>query len=303
MRIFCLFPTLTFRPASAMMTPVFDYRLPSPGLRDYVRQLQIVGCHFPAEMTQLPVKAYWPRAENCLSFFPRDPEQVAQGLSGPLQTSPACRLAGQPTLLTSRHVGRDFLVLQVVFQPGALHRLTGLPLAELNDTLLDAETVFAGEIRQVSEQLRNTRHYPDMIPVVEAFLARLIRRARPDYRPAFHKATEYLLCHPGQTSLDWLAGQACMSGRQFHRQFVERQGISPKLFARIARFGQAMRLKNAQPLTDWLSVALAVGYHDYQHLARDFRQFTGLSPNAFLLHEGQAPERVFGQAETSDSYH
>ena len=59
-----------------------------------------------------------------------------------------------------------------------------------------------------------------------------------------------------------------------------------------------MKLKNAQPRLDWLSVAVELGYYDYQHLVRDFKEFTQLTPNAFYDVDTKAPERAFGVAET-----
>lgn len=103
---------------------------------------------------------------------------------------------------------------------------------------------------------------------------------------------------PGVAPLDWLADQACLSQRQFYRQFMEREGVSPKLYARIARFENAMKLKNARPSIDWLSIAIELGYYDYQHLVRDFKEFTQLKPNAFLEADNKSPERVFGMTET-----
>lgn len=280
------------------MDAVFDYRLPSPVLRSYVRQLQIVGCSFPQSMAVLPVKPYWPRAENSLAFYPNDPEKIEYGFDGNRLSKPRSTLNGQYSLVTNRHVGRDFMVFQVKFQPGALHRLTGIPSHELTNSFVDAEAVFSTEIRLVNERLSDTRHYTEMIPIVENFLLDLVNRAkRRDMRP-IDKVSQFMLHNPGTVSLDWLADQACLSQRQFYRQFMEREGISPKLYARIARFENAMKLKNAQPAKDWLSVAVDLGYYDYQHLVRDFRAFTNLTPNQFAQYENQAPERVFGKTET-----
>lgn len=47
----------------------------------------------------------------------------------------------------------------------------------------------------------------------------------------------------------------------------------------------------------WLGLALDAGYHDHQHLARDFRQFTLATPSEFLTLEWRAPERWFGFRE------
>ncbi|MCY7352626.1 MAG: AraC family transcriptional regulator [Cytophagaceae bacterium] len=240
------------------MVGIYDYRPPSPVLREYVRQLQIIGCEFPATMPVLPVKAYWPRAENCLSFFPKDPEKVEYGFDGKPVESTRSRVYGQHSIVTNRHVGRDFMVFQVQFQPGALFRLTGIPSYELTNTFVDAEDVFSTEIRLVNERLSYTRHYTEMIGIVENFLLYLVRKSKKRELP-IDKVSRFLLHNPGMVSLDWpgldwLADQACLSQRQFYRQFVEREGVSPKLYARIARFENAMKLKNAQPSV--LSIAV-----------------------------------------------
>ncbi len=283
------------------MEGIYDYRLPHPALREYVRLFQIVGCEFPGWMTRLPVKAYWPRAESCIAFLPKDPESVEYGFDGKKIASHSSRIYGQHSIASLRHVGRDFMVFQVQMQPGALARLIGMPMTEFTNKFIDAEAVFAREIRQVNERLSYTRHYTEMIPVVENFFFRLIRQqSGKRYKCGLlpiDKINHFILQHKGNVSLDWLAGQACLSQRQFYRQFVERHGISPKMFARVTRFEQAMKLKNTHPEKDWLTIALELGYYDYQHLVRDFKEFTTLTPNGFLIAEGKSPERVFGVIE------
>ncbi|RYZ49229.1 MAG: AraC family transcriptional regulator, partial [Sphingobacteriales bacterium] len=78
-----------------------------------------------------------------------------------------------------------------------------------------------------------------------------------------------------------------------------RMGIPPKLFTRIARLTKAFRMKYNQPTLDWLSIALYGGYHDYQHLAKDFRELAGTTPTAYFREESKAPERHFGFRDSS----
>jgi transcriptional regulator GlxA family with amidase domain len=103
-----------------------------------------------------------------------------------------------------------------------------------------------------------------------------------------------ILANHKKFSLDWLANQACLSPRQFERKSNHYIGVSPKLFAKIARFNQSynMRLKN--PHEDWLSIAVGSGYHDYQHLVRDYKEFANASPNILFAEENKAPERILG---------
>ncbi len=280
---------------------VFDYRPPSPALREYIRLYQIVGFSF-ASTVAAPIKPYWPRPENYLAFHPRNPIVVEQ-TNGIIETwKPRSLLIGQPTWITNRLCPHDFMLFQVVFQPGALFRLTGIPAHELANTFVDAEAVFAPEINLVNERLSCTDNHLNMIEIVEHFLHYLIRRRTTAYsrhsQQPVDKVSQFLLHNPTRFSLDWLANQACLSTKQFYNLFQQRMGISPKMYARIARFDQTVKLKNAQPQKDWLSIALEYGYYDYQHLVRDYREFTQLTPTEFNQKESHAPERAFGNAET-----
>ena len=215
---------------------------------------------------------------------------------------PRSALIGQPSCITNRQVGADFVLFQIVFQPGALFRLTGIPSCELTNVLVDAETIFPSEIQLVNERLSSAGNHLEMIDIVEDFLLYLVRRqSGKSYRMSclpIDKVGQFLLQNPTQFSLDWLADQACLSTKQFYNLFVQRMGISPKLYARIARFDQTVKLKNAQPQKDWLSIAVDLGYYDYQHLVRDYKEFTRLTPTEFIQKESHAPERTFGNAET-----
>jgi AraC-like DNA-binding protein len=59
-------------------------------------------------------------------------------------------------------------------------------------------------------------------------------------------------------------------------------GLAPKTAARLVRFNAVWRhLDRRRPL-DWADLARQTGYADQAHLVRDFRQFTGTTPTAFL---------------------
>lgn len=274
---------------------IFDYRPPSPGLREFVRLYQIVGFEF-RETAAFPWKPYWPRPENCLSFYPnRDSELIKYADGQQEERKHRSAIWGQFSHITNRRPG-NFFMFQIVFQPGALFRLTGVPSSLLTNTFIDAEAVFSSEINWVNERLSSTSNPLEMIEIVEAFLKYLVSRAKHELRPV-DKASLYLLYHPKNISLDWLAREACLSRKQFYRKFVERTGVSPKLYTRITQLDNAIKLKNTHPHKDWLTIALDLGYYDYQHLVRDFKEFTGLTPNAFYLQDSKAPERHFGITE------
>jgi AraC-like DNA-binding protein len=267
--------------------------LPPKGVGEFVRCYRIV--HFKFDKNNMPPsKPYTPRPENCLAFYPHDREKVeyADG-SKTIQQVPIA-LVGQHLGVTNRFVGQPFLVLQIIFQPGALYRLTGVPISNLTNEYLDADYIFSKDIQFVNEQLHFAKSYSEMVTIANDFVIKLAKRKVKDEHP-IDKVCQLLLQKEANISLDWLAKEACLSNKQFERNFKDRTGVSPKLFSRLIRFDNAFRLKSAKPKMDWLSVAIDCNYYDYQHLVRDYKDFTGLTPTAF--HTLDTPEGILGMSE------
>jgi AraC-like DNA-binding protein len=251
---------------------------------------------FQENMT-IPYKPYSPRPEQCLIFYPKAPETVEIVNNGTSYQRPSSMFMGQYTCRTNRHVGKDFLVLIVDFQPGALHRLTGIPMSLLLNADLDATCIFPVPIRHAMEQLRNTNDYLGMIAVVERLIQKLVLCAKIDATPV-DAICNVILSNTARYSLDWMAREACLSPRQLERKFNERIGVSPKTYARLARMHTSYKMKSRLPAEDWLSIAVASGYHDYQHLARDYKEFSGTTPPSLFMEDDRSPERILGMHDT-----
>jgi len=85
-------------------------------------------------------------------------------------------------------------------------------------------------------------------------------------------------------TLEEWAAMACLSLRQFERNFIKRVGISPKLFIRIVRFEFAMKIKNNCPDKTWSEIAMECGYTDSSHLLKEFKEFAEFPPSRFYLY-------------------
>ena len=269
--------------------------LPAPDVQSYVQLFRIVHLEFSKE-DAIPIKAYPPRPEQCLAFYPYDRETVAFVGSNKVVHQLPVVLYGQFTQVTNRMIGHQFLVFQIVFYPGALYKLTGIPSNELVNEYLDGSIFFGNQVHEVNEQLYEAKNYDAMIAIGNMFIRTLIAKSIQPILPIDWACTQ-LLNRTSQLSIDEIARQACYSSRQLERKFKERTGVNPKLFMRIIRFDHAFRQKNSHPTMDWLRIAVECDYHDYQHLVRDYKDFTQLSPNQFHLIEDKAPERKFGLNE------
>jgi len=270
--------------------------IPSPYLTEFVRVFRVVHFVFD-DISTIPYKPYPPRPEHCLSFYPRDTETVEYVNNGTKIKNLKTVLIGQQTEVTNRFVGKDFLVFQVVFSPGGLFRLTGIPSHQLNNCYYDAETIFNKDIKEVNDKLNDAINFNEMVVVVESFLLKQINKNVKEFH-RLDQVSKMILNTDKILNVEWLAKESCLSLRQYERKFMERMGISPKHFSKVVRFENAFRMKNKEPYLDWPSIAFRCGYYDYQHLVKDYKELTNQTPTNFHLLDNGSPERKFGESDT-----
>lgn len=90
--------------------------IPAPDVQEFVQLYRIVHLRFEKGQP-IPVKAYPPRPEHCLAFYPYDTETVEYLSSGKEVKHVPIVLYGQFTEVTNRIIGNNFLVFQVIFIP------------------------------------------------------------------------------------------------------------------------------------------------------------------------------------------
>lgn len=242
-----------------------------------------------------------PQADHPIKAYPTNPEEgmTFQIIGSLFAESPELNLGekraktyvfGQPDSRQNFHLTHEFMFVHVRFQPGALFQLMRIPMNELVHQCIEADLIFGPVIEEVEDRLANAPDYESIPSILDSFFARKINATKHTNRP-IDKIGRLILAYPQQFNLVRMADQACLSIRQFESRFVQQIGITPKYYARICRFYQAYELKEFHPELDWLSVAIQTGYTDYQHLVKDFKQFSGTAPNALIQESNKNPER------------
>ncbi|MEO8473227.1 MAG: AraC family transcriptional regulator [Chryseolinea sp.] len=271
------------------------YRIiqPAPHLRTFVKEYCLLHFVFDKN-TPIPVKPFPVRPQQSIVFYLQG---CVKALNPATRTSTLfakVSINGPQLSRFDFHLSPDYLMFSVDFQPGALSKFLRLHMtSDFIDNRIDAEAILNPDIHQVHERMANANQYERIVQVAEEYLCKRIQTLKTDFQP-IDQVIRLIADNPTPFSVAQFAGQSCLSISQFERRFTQQIGIPPKLFARTNRFYRAFLLKDQNPDLDWLSIALQTGYTDYQHLVKDFKQFSGSTPNSLLLAHAQAPERILG---------
>lgn len=249
----------------------------------------LVKAELPKEAS-IPNCPFPPIPNNCLYFYINDPVRIKKEGNNGFEKKAASLLVGPQTTRVNIEMGRQHLMVCVVFHPGGMHRLLHLPMHKILDMDLDAEDLFGPIIKALNEQLKDASGNMAIINAIETFLIKKATGIK-ELLPVDHALKE-LVKMDGNISVEELASLSCLSLRQFERQCKERIGLSPKMYSRLVRFSKAYRLKEKNIGISWGRIAASCGYFDQMHLIRDFKEFAGVNPSQIEEQWVQTPYRL-----------
>ena len=263
-----------------------DYASPVAALHDYVRCFQQREAHVAAAAVVYPIAA---RPGQILEFYLQERYLVRDCKSGAQDVVPRAVVVGPCTCRRVELVLRGrFDVFTVHFQASGLHRLFRVPVADLADRAYDAQSVIGPSVLEIEHRLTDASSFQERVRVATDFLLRHLKeRGSPD---AVSVIANGFLLERGALRVDDAAASAELSIRQFERRFINQVGLSPKRYARIARFDAALEAKVTAPRRLWTEIAHEFGYYDQMHLVRDFETFAGESPARFVGRIWTMPE-------------
>lgn len=181
--------------------------------------------------------------------------------------------------------GRSFVIdarahrsmVGVHFRPGGAASFLGMPALELADAHVDLATLWGADGRRVRDGLCAAGSTRERFDRLEAALrVRLADRYR---RPFVRAAVEKL--SRSDADIGALVRESGLSHRRFVELFAAQVGVSPKRFGRIARFQRVLASAHGTA-RGWARIAREGGYADQPHLIRDFTEFAGITPTAYL---------------------
>lgn len=179
------------------------------------------------------------------------------------------------------------LYVRFVLRPGAARALFGVPVAEIaSATPLDALwSTRAAPLHDAFALARAGGDLAHLVRVVDAAIATQLTISPVDRARA--RLLERALARlDAGARVSLLADELGTSERYLRELFRTELGISPKLYARIARLHRVLAASG-----DWAELASTHGFSDQAHLVHEFRALLGMTPTAYRA-RGQTPVRL-----------
>ena len=172
-------------------------------------------------------------------------------------------------------------VVTVTFYPQAVSLLFGIDVHELNNEVVDMRNFTSADLNC---RLMYASGYQERIGILTDYLLNKIARSKatPDFLVA--ESMQLINDLDVETSITSLTQHFKISKRQLERRFKSGTGLAPKLFLRVARFENAVKLIKENNFGSLSNLAFYLNYTDHSHFVKDFKEFSGFTPTIFTNH-------------------
>ena len=248
----------------------FDRHFPAERLKPYIRQYVVSENVVQNEYNVFPsaglVIGFQYRGRLATIRDNAEEQLAPAGITG---IADRCRI-----FRNSANIGT---ILVYFTEIGFTHFSSG-PANELFNLSLSLDDIFdKNKVRETSEKLALAATDVQRIKIVEQFLLAHLRAVQTD--KLIVESVKRMYQSKGSVRIKELAGQLCISQSPFEKRFRKVVGTTPKKFASIIRFNTVLdSLNKAGTLTE---ICYENNFFDQAHFIKDFRQYTGDTPENF----------------------
>lgn len=248
----------------------FDQYLPTPALRPYIRHLVI------SEHEQSHTYKVFPSTGMVVGFQYRGRLLLHEGQgASPLHQAGITGMTdGYRVFEASAHIG----TVLVYFTEVGFAFFSATPARELFNLSVSLYDVFdqAG-VSETEDRLAAASTDAERIASVTHFLLSQLRQQQTDR--LIVEAVRRIYAAQGHVRIRELATDLHISQSPFEKRFRKLVGTTPKKFASIVRFHAVLdELGKTKSLTE---ICYENHFFDQAHFIRDFKKYTGDTPESF----------------------
>jgi AraC-like DNA-binding protein len=178
----------------------------------------------------------------------------------------------------------DVGTVLVFFKEGGATIFFKQPIHELFRKSVSLDNfMLRSELLLLEEQLCEAKSDKARIDVIEKFMIARMVITEPDQ--LILAALALIHKSKGNIRIKELMGQLHISQSPLEKRFRQMVGTSPKKFASIVRLKNA--IQQYDPNSSLTALGYEAGYYDQAHFIKEFKTFTGDTPENFLSQKGK----------------
>ena len=205
---------------------------------------------------------------------------------------PACMVMGQRTKSYFIEPLGNVNSFAICFFPYGFASFMNSPLENLVDKEMPISAFLKeAEAHKMEQNMINASDTKERIRIIEDFLLKKLQETNT-IKHIVKTTVDALLSSDGKTNISALSENDQSKRRQLERHFKKQIGISPKQLGKVIRLQAALKmlLNDTENLTN---IAYENDYFDQSHFIKDFKEFIGTTPSAFLGNEHMALSTLF----------
>ena len=173
-------------------------------------------------------------------------------------------------------------MLGIRFFPHAAAYFLNDKIGLFNNQVIDFSDVSGEAVNILYSQLLETSTWNNRIELVENFL--LHRLSLSERKLGKVAVVTDIMNEIRQDdffdNIENVASRYGITSRYLQKLFLQYTGLTPKLYSKINRFQNSLRLVTKKE-TSLTSIAYDCGYFDQSHFIREFKSFTGFTPSGY----------------------
>ena len=176
---------------------------------------------------------------------------------------------------------KNLKVFRVIFQPGALYSLYGIPLNKIQNHILNPGDDLDSNLYTLHQQMMECSDLMNCIQLFEKYLIKHLERVKQSFSDKFPLIIQALYKLGPGTRVEALAAYLGVDRTTLAKWVKQYLGFKTIQLLSIYRFCSAIQCIHRIPNLSLAQLALDLGYNDQAYFSNEFRRMSGYSPGKY----------------------
>lgn len=250
----------------------FKIIYPSPSLIPFVKYYWVFERNYPTLTIERGIPI------GCMQLVFHRKNRVFSTAINDFQ--PRAFIEGQMSSYWDLNYKGENETIAVTLTPQGILAFLHTSMAEFYNKNIPIECLDDKLFLELQQAILNTDDKMECVGIIEQYLLKRLAQLAPNI--ASYEYTIQQMELNSNISIKQLSNASNTCYKQFNRRFVNNIGINPKYLIRIIRFQKTLFALQKGFHTNLTDLSFACGYYDASHIIKEFKEFTGYTPNEYI---------------------